>query len=950
MKLTIKNIPTNDPKVYELITSGNCLGLFQIESPLTTLWSRRLKPKCLEYLAALLSVVRPGVLQSKVDDGRTMIEVYRARVNNEEEWVYEHPTLEPILKTTASILCIEENTLVSMADGTEKPIKDVKKFDRVHSVDLENNTVVAQECHGCEPTRDGNGMKITLANNYEIVVTPDHMILTNVGYKTAESLDKENDLVGIAISTPTEPSNYELMEWLGDAQDVAYLIGHLIGDGCMSPSTTGITIAAGSEESADKLIKWINAKLPKIQIRKYFSLRCWYLGIYCNDRAENYLFKNKKTRKTALHRDLDDLGLFSKAIHKRIPEIIFKSNPEIRRALLAGLYDADGFSGRVEKGGTQVTSYCSSSPGLIADIRRMLALDGISTFIDNVGNHVYVTNTQLFNDLITPYCLLKKPVGNLSSGDRATFVSRSILADAIKNSPLNKTQFAKEYGISDSTVIKTNRKFISYYTAKKLGVDLGDIRFIRIKKTEIVPDCQFYGMSVSNTNNLIGNGIIIKNCYQEQMIQITEQITNFTPVERHRLLKGVSKKNQEEIAAIKELFINSAIERGVVTKEVATRIYESFEASGRYLFNASHAVAYSKITEVTAYLKTHHPLAFFTGWLSQSPKEDIKALVRNARGMGINVICPDIRYPHRKFKPLDDNTIRFGFGSIVGCGASQLQKIKTAIKEIERVSKKGIAQLSWFEFLVYGFSATNIFSTDAAVKKEDLEARKNLSKSLIANLIKSGALSCFGLPRNTLMHELNQFKQLKDGEIKWLLDNINKYENLVSALRDAARLRKEGGGCFNQDRVLVVRSIVSLLENPPIRITDTIHDLNKYERDLLNVSLSAHSLDQYDCIEADTTIKEYLEGKHQDIYAIKCEISRLKDVECKRGKSAGKMMAFLSIEDSTGVLDEVLAFPANWKQICDNDLNYEGAQMLVWGRRDPKGSFIIEAIKPLSLI
>lgn len=72
--------------------------------------------------------------------------------------------------------------------------------------------------------------------------------------------------------------------------------------------------------------------------------------------------------------------------------------------------------------------------------------------------------------------------------------------------------------------------------------------------------------------------------YQEQMMQITEHITNFTSVERHRLLKAVSKKNQEEISAVEILFINSATEKGIVTKEVAEKIYGAFKASGRYLF------------------------------------------------------------------------------------------------------------------------------------------------------------------------------------------------------------------------------------------------------------------------------------------------------------------------------------------------------------------------------
>lgn len=83
--LKILDVPLDDDEAWDVIASGNTKGIFQIESNLGRKWSMEVKPHNIEELAALISIIRPGTLLSKAEDGkRNMTQVYADRKNGIE--------------------------------------------------------------------------------------------------------------------------------------------------------------------------------------------------------------------------------------------------------------------------------------------------------------------------------------------------------------------------------------------------------------------------------------------------------------------------------------------------------------------------------------------------------------------------------------------------------------------------------------------------------------------------------------------------------------------------------------------------------------------------------------------------------------------------------------------------------------------------------------------------
>lgn len=60
---TISDIPPEDPKVYEMISKADTIGVFQIESRAQMSMLPRLKPKCFYDLVIEVAIVRPGPIQ-----------------------------------------------------------------------------------------------------------------------------------------------------------------------------------------------------------------------------------------------------------------------------------------------------------------------------------------------------------------------------------------------------------------------------------------------------------------------------------------------------------------------------------------------------------------------------------------------------------------------------------------------------------------------------------------------------------------------------------------------------------------------------------------------------------------------------------------------------------------------------------------------------------------------
>ena len=93
----------DDPNVYKLLSSGQTLGVFQLESQGMRDTLRKVKPDSIEDIIALISLYRPGPMKN--------IDTYVARKEGREEPDYLHPDLEPVLKETYGVIVYQEQVM-----------------------------------------------------------------------------------------------------------------------------------------------------------------------------------------------------------------------------------------------------------------------------------------------------------------------------------------------------------------------------------------------------------------------------------------------------------------------------------------------------------------------------------------------------------------------------------------------------------------------------------------------------------------------------------------------------------------------------------------------------------------------------------------------------------------------------------------------------------------------
>lgn len=98
-------IDENDPKVYEIIQSGDTIGMFQIESSGMQDLNRRLKPSSFEDLIAVLALYRPGPMESG------MLDDFIERKHGRQAISYTFDSMEPILKPTYGVIVYQEQVM-----------------------------------------------------------------------------------------------------------------------------------------------------------------------------------------------------------------------------------------------------------------------------------------------------------------------------------------------------------------------------------------------------------------------------------------------------------------------------------------------------------------------------------------------------------------------------------------------------------------------------------------------------------------------------------------------------------------------------------------------------------------------------------------------------------------------------------------------------------------------
>ena len=107
-KIDLQQIDYNDPAVMEMISSGKCEGVFQLESAGMKSFMKELKPGTLEDLIAGISLYRPGPMD--------FIPQYIKGKNHPETISYDTPELEPILQPTYGCMVYQEQVMQIVRD------------------------------------------------------------------------------------------------------------------------------------------------------------------------------------------------------------------------------------------------------------------------------------------------------------------------------------------------------------------------------------------------------------------------------------------------------------------------------------------------------------------------------------------------------------------------------------------------------------------------------------------------------------------------------------------------------------------------------------------------------------------------------------------------------------------------------------------------------------------
>ncbi len=108
LPLDLDTIPTDDSVIFELLSSGDVTGIFQVESSGMRRVLTDMQPTGFEDIVAVLALYRPGPMQ--------FIPNYIARKHGREKVTHIHPKLEPILKDTYAIIVYQEQIIRTLTE------------------------------------------------------------------------------------------------------------------------------------------------------------------------------------------------------------------------------------------------------------------------------------------------------------------------------------------------------------------------------------------------------------------------------------------------------------------------------------------------------------------------------------------------------------------------------------------------------------------------------------------------------------------------------------------------------------------------------------------------------------------------------------------------------------------------------------------------------------------
>ena len=401
--------------------------------------------------------------------------------------------------------------------------------------------------------------------------------------------------------------------------------------------------------------------------------------------------------------------------------------------------------------------------------------------------------------------------------------------------------------------------------------------------------------------------------YQEQVIQIFQQLAGYTLGQADMLRRAMSKKKAKDVAKEREAFLHGDPARGIrgcvangIDPAAAEKIYDEIFAFANYAFNKAHAVSYAVVAYQTAYFKCHFPREYMAALLTSVLDNTDKVIEYSGEcaRLGIKVLPPDVNISNGGFTADDNGQIRFGLNAVKNVGRNLIENAVAERKE------KPYTSLYDFCKRMHG---------------------SELNRRAVESLIKAGAFDCFGSNRHSM---------------------VEAVEGILKSIETDSRRNLEGqldlfsvmSGEVQQSPQEDVYEIRPLAEYTPA-------ELLQQEKEVSGLYLSGHPLDAYREKSArigSHTIKD-LTGEDAHVQdgekvRIVCAVVKNRMMTTK----SNSMMAFTSVEDLTGTM-EVIVFP----KVLDRfrDAIQENAVVVIDGRlsvrEDEASKLLADSILPI---
>ncbi|NQV57387.1 MAG: DNA polymerase III subunit alpha, partial [Rhodospirillales bacterium] len=344
-------------------------------------------------------------------------------------------------------------------------------------------------------------------------------------------------------------------------------------------------------------------------------------------------------------------------------------------------------------------------------------------------------------------------------------------------------------------------------------------------------------------------GIMI---YQEQVMQIAQELSGYTLGGADILRRAMGKKDQAEMDDQRKLFTEGAIARSVPEAK-ASLIFDQMAKFAGYGFNKSHAAAYALVAYQTAYLKANFPVEFMAASMTLDihKTDKLGAFRKELKNMGIPMLAPDINASDAVFKVEEvaggGGAVRYALAALKNVGEGAMQNLTT-----ERQANGPFTSISDF------------------ANRMDSKA---LNKRQLQNLIRAGAFDCVDENRRHL------------------------YEGVEALIRHAgvARLERESNqiGLFGGEDA-------PSAEIPMPNIPDWLDmDRLKEEFDAVGFHLSSHPLDAYE-----TELERLRVTSYQDALEKGTEgpvrLAGVVIAKKERISQKGNKYAFVQLDDTSG--------------------------------------------------